>query len=162
VSAGYALSPGSLRGVGLEQVVEAALQRRWEKWIARARAGFTRATVDNTALSISQTELRMALGAGWALQLGPAELTLGLEGQLMQVHQKLRGREEEPLLAGQQPTLDGSVWSAGPFVAAGLPLSERFQLEVELATDGTRIRPWHAEPYPWGSVQVHTNLGWAF
>ncbi|WNG33759.1 caspase family protein [Archangium violaceum] len=164
VSIGYALSTGSVRGMAPEHFGELGLRHRGSRVAAHARLGFTRARMERETFSLSQSELRLSLGAGFLLHAGPVELTLGAEGQGTWVRQSITRVDEEQagrIFGIKEPPRWGLIWGVGPFASVTYPLSERLLLGVEGAAGLTRS-PRHdgsADVRP--SAQVHLSVHWA-
>ena len=164
VSAGYALSTGSVRGMGAEHFAEVGLRYRWPKAAAHARLGFTRAYMERELFSLSQTEFRLSLGGGVLLHAGPVELTLGAEGQGTWVRQTIRRVDAEQagrIFGIKEPPRWGLIWGLGPFATVTYPLAERLLLGVEGAA-GLTHTPRHdgsADFRP--SAQLHVFAHWA-
>ncbi|MFY0564269.1 caspase family protein [Archangium lansingense] len=164
VSAGYALSTGSVRGMGAEHFGEVGLRHRWSRAAAHARLGFTRAYMERELFSLSQTEFRLSLGGGFLLHAGPVEFTLGAEGQGTWVRQTIRRVDAEQagrIFGIKEPPRWGLIWGLGPFASVTYPLAERLLVGVEGAAGLTQAPRHDGSTDLRPSAQLHVSVHWA-
>ncbi|MCP3142408.1 caspase family protein [Pyxidicoccus xibeiensis] len=160
-SVGYAVSSGSLQGLGAAHFGEVGLRHRWSRSVARARLGLTRAGMERESFTLSQTELQVALGGGLLLPAGPVELTVGAEARATWVWQSLRRVDEEQagrIFGVGEAGRWGIIPGLGPFVAATYPLAERLQLGVEGAAGVTHAPRYDGKAELQPSVQLRAAL----
>ncbi|QRN95235.1 caspase family protein [Archangium violaceum] len=163
VSAGYALSSGSVRGMAPEHFGEVGLRHRVSRFVAHARLGFTRARMERETFALSQTELRLSLGGGLLLPAGPVELTLGAEGQGTWVRQSIARVDEEQagrIFGIEEPPRWGLIWGVGPFACVTYSLSERLLLGVEGSAGLTRAPRYDGSVELRPSAQLHLSVHW--
>ncbi|WP_163999548.1 caspase family protein [Pyxidicoccus caerfyrddinensis] len=163
-SVGYAVSSGSLQGLGAAHFGEVGLRHRWSRTVVRARLGLTRAGMERESFSLSQTELQVALGGGLSFPAGPVELTAGAEARATWVWQSLRRVDEEQagrIFGVGEAGRWGIIPGLGPFVAATYPLAERLQLGLEGAAGVTRAPRYDGKAELQPSVQLRAAVHWA-
>jgi hypothetical protein len=164
LSVGYGLSTGSVRGMAPEHFGELGLWHQHAGYSARARLGFTRARMERELFALSQTELRLSLGGGWRLPVGPLELTLGAEAQGTWVRQSIArvdAEQAERLYGLAEPPRWGLLWGLGPFAALACPVSERLQLSVEGAVGLTHTPRMEGSADLRPSAWLHAAVQWA-
>lgn len=164
VSAGYALSSGSVRGMAPEHFGEVGLRHRWPRAAAHARLGLTRARMERETFALSQTELGLSLGGGLLLPAGPVELSLGAEARGTWVRQTIRRVDAEQagrIYGIEEPPRWGIIWGVGPFASVTYSLSERLLLGVA-GSAGLTLAPRYdgsADLRP--SARLHLSVSWA-
>ncbi|WP_225409614.1 caspase family protein [Stigmatella hybrida] len=164
LSAGYALSSGSVRGLGPEHFAEVGVRRRWSRALVGARLGFTRARREWEDLYLVQTGVQASLSVGFPFPLGPVEVTVGAEGRGTWVSQSFTRVDAEQagrLFGIEEPRRWGLIPGVGPFASVTYPLAEPLRVGVE-GTAGVMRTPRYdgrAELLP--SAQWRMALHWA-
>jgi hypothetical protein len=164
LSAGYALSSGSVRAQGPEHFAEVGVRHRWARAVAGVRLGFTRARRDREEFLMRQTGVQAALSVGFPFPLGPVEVMVGAEGRGTWVSQSFHRVDAEQagrLFGIHAPRRWGLIPSVGPFASVTYPLAVPLLVGVE-GTAGVIRTPRYdggADVLP--SAQVRMALHWA-
>lgn len=164
VSAGYALSSGSIQGMGAEHFGELGLRRRWSRAVVGARLGFTRARMEREFFSLSQSELQLSVGGGVLFSVGPVELTVGAEGRGTWVSQLLTRVDAEQagrIFGIEEPRRWGIIPGLGPFLSAAYPVTDRLLLGVEGAAGLTHSPRYDGTTDLQPSAQARVSFHWA-
>ncbi|SES77113.1 caspase family protein [Stigmatella erecta] len=164
LSAGYALSSGSVRGLGPEHFAEVGLRHRWARAVAGVRLGFTQARRAREDLLLAQTGLQAAVSAGFPFPLGPVEVTVGAEGRATWVSQSFTRADTEQagrLFGVEEPRRWGLIPGVGPFASVAYLLAEPLLLGVEGTVGVIRTPRYDGKAVVLPSAQLRLALHWA-
>jgi hypothetical protein len=164
LSAGYAVSSGSVRGLGPEHFAEVGVRRRGAWAVAGGRLGFTRARRGREDLLLDQLGLQAAVSVGFPWTLGPLEMTVGAEGRLTWVSQSFTRVDAEQagrLFGIQEPRRWGLIPGVGPFASVTYPLAEPLLLGVEGAVGAVRTPRYDGRAEVRPSSQLRVAVSWA-